>query len=377
MKKSILSCMLALSCISASAQEQQPKTEYVFTPHWYIQVQPLGMQHTLGEVGFSDLNSYNIQAAFGRQLDPVVGVRLAVNGWQSKAGSSINGTDYKWSWKYIAPSVDATFNLSNLFCGYNPNRIFNFGLFGGLGLNISYGNDEAKENDALIKALYPAGVPDKYRISPMVYLWDGTKTRLFAQAGITADFRINDMISVGLEVSANTVSDKYNSKKAGNWDWYINALAGVKINLGSTHTTRTVPVPEPEVRYVEKIVEKIVEVPAKAVETPKVEPLRRDIFFKINSSTISAAESEKVRDIAEYLNKYPNAKVVLTGYADAGTGTSQINKRLSAQRADAVGKMLKEKFQIAENRITYDSEGSAIQPFTENDKNRVTICIAE
>lgn len=377
MKKSILSCLLALSCISASAQDQQPKTEYVFNPHWFVQIQPLGIQHTLGEIGFGHLNSYNLQVAAGRQFTPVVGARLAVNGWQSKGGSTIENKEYKWGWNYVAPSLDATFNLSNLLCGYNPTRPLEIGAFVGVGLNVAFSNNDAWDANDAILANYPNATEGL--LNPLEYLWDGTKTRFFGRAGVTADYRINDAVSVGVEVSANTLSDKYNSKKAGNTDWYFNVLAGVKFNIGSTHTTRTIPVPEPEIRYVEKVVEKVVEKPAPVAtaEVAKVEPLRRDIFFKINSSVISAEESAKVKDIADYLNKYPNAKVVLTGYADAGTGTAQINKRLSAQRADSVGKMLREKYQIAADRISYDSEGSTIQPFTDNDKNRVTICIAE
>lgn len=377
MKKSILSCLLALSCISASAQDQQPKTEYVFNPHWFVQIQPLGIQHTLGEIGFGHLNSYNLQVAAGRQFTPVVGARLAVNGWQSKGGSTIENKEYKWGWNYVAPSLDATFNLSNLLCGYNPTRPLEIGAFVGVGLNVAFSNNDAWDANDAILANYPNATEGL--LNPLEYLWDGTKTRFFGRAGVTADYRINDAVSVGIEVSANTLSDKYNSKKAGNTDWYFNVLAGVKFNIGSTHTTRTIPVPEPEIRYVEKVVEKVVEKPAPVAtaEVAKVEPLRRDIFFKINSSVISAEESAKVKDIADYLNKYPNAKVVLTGYADAGTGTAQINKRLSAQRADSVGKMLREKYQIAADRISYDSEGSTIQPFTDNDKNRVTICIAE
>jgi len=41
MKKTIMSCLLALGFLSASAQDQQPKTEYVFNPHWYVQIQPV------------------------------------------------------------------------------------------------------------------------------------------------------------------------------------------------------------------------------------------------------------------------------------------------------------------------------------------------
>ncbi len=380
MKKTILSCLLALGFLTASAQDQQPKTEYVFNPHWYVQIQPLGIQHTLGEVDFGDLNSYNVQAAIGRQFTPAIGARLAVNAWQSKAGSTINDKQYKWDWKYVAPSVDLTFNLSNLFFGFNPNRVFNLGIFGGIGANIGFSNDNVKDAQAAIKANYPSQ-PNYYfwdTADNLAYIWDGTKVRLFGQAGITGDFKVSDAVSIGLELSANTLSDKYNSKKAGNWDWYFNALAGVKINLGTTYTTREIPVPEPEIRYVEKIVEKIVEKPAPApAAVVTVEPLRRDVFFLINKTNIRPEEAQKVKDIADYLNEHPTAKVMVTGYADAGTGNNKINDRLAAGRADAVVKSLKKDYGIAESRISYDSKGSRVQPFAENDMNRVSICIAE
>ena len=379
MKKTILSCLLALGFLTASAQDQQPKTEYVFNPHWYVQIQPLGIQHTLGEIDFVDLNSYNVQAALGRQFNPVVGARLAVNAWQSKAGSKIGVYTYKWDWKYVAPSVDVTFNLSNLFCGYNPNRLFNFGVFAGLGANIGFSNDKAADAKAAIRANYPSQ-PNYYfwdDADNLAYLWDGTKVRLFGQAGVTADFRISDAISVGLELSANTLNDKYNSKKAGNWDWYFNALAGVKINLGKTYTTKFTPDPEPEIRYVEKVVEKVVEVPAKVEVKPTVEKMRRDIFFTINSFKVRETEAEKIKDIADYLKQNPNAKVEVTGYADAGTGNNHINDRLAKQRADVVVKALINEYNISANRISFDSKGSRVQPFAENDLNRVTICIAE
>ena len=366
MKKTIMSCLLALGFLSATAQEQQPKTEYVFNPHWYLQIQPLGLQHTLGEVDFGDLNSYNVQAAIGRQFDPVFGARLAVNAWQSKGGSKLDNNTYKWKWNYVAPTVDLTINLSNAFSGFNPKRVFNLGIFLGVGANIAFKNDEA--------ATAKAAMNQTYGTSSMEYLWDGTKVRFVGQGGITADFKVSKKVSIGLEVSANTLSDKYNSKKAGNWDWYFNALAGVKIALGETFTTRVIPVPEPEIRYVEKIVEKVVEVPAPA---PAIEPIRRDVFFKINSFKIAEEEAVKVKEIAEYLNKYPNSKVVVTGYADAGTGNDKINDRLAAQRADAVVKSLKEDYSIAADRISYDSKGARVQPFAENDMNRVSICIAE
>ena len=401
MKKAILSCLMLLAGLTASAQEQKGTTEYVFEPHWYVNIQPLGIQYTLGEVDFGDLLSYNIQAAAGYEFNKVIGARLAINAWQSKAGlkfypntgdnslDALKG-DYKWKWNYIAPTVDITFNLSNLISGVNPKRVFSVGAFAGIGANIAWGNSEAADVNRTLKPalgyaynVYApnadptlAGTPTIVRVEgqdPLAYLWDGTKTRLVLQAGLTGDIKINDQFAVTLEVSANTLNDKYNSKKAKNWDWYFNALAGLKINFGPTYSTKFIPAPEPEIRYVEKIVEKIVEVPAAPVA---VEPIRRDIFFLINKAIIRDTEASKVNDIVAYLNENKDAKVQVTGYADAGTGNDKINDRLAAQRADAVVKALKDAG-IAADRITFDSKGARVQPFADNDSNRVSIVIAE
>ena len=109
----------------------------------------------------------------------------------------------------------------------------------------------------------------------------------------------------------------------------------------------------------------------------KIEPLRRDIFFTINSTVIRDSEVAKVRDIVDYMNKYPKSKVAVTGYADAGTGNDIINDRIAKQRAEKVVKTLIEEYNIPADRITSDSKGARVQPFAENDLNRVSICIAE
>ena len=383
MKKTIMSLLLFLGVLSASAQaEQKGTTEYVFQPHWYITLQG-GGQYTLGEGKFSDLLSPTAQIGVGYNFSKIIGLRLAVNAWQSKGVIKLDDNDItpgleyegKWKWNYVAPSLEFTFNLSNIVCKYNPKRLLNvYALIGG-GANIAFKNDEAQDVEKQIAAYQNANwVYDNSQ--NMRYLWDGTKVRPFGKAGLLFDFRVSDKVSINIEGNANTLSDKYNSKKAGNWDWYFNALAGVKINLGKTYTTKFTPAPEPEVRYVEKVVEKIVEVPAK-VEVKPIEKIRRDIFFTINSFKVRDTEQEKIKDIADYLQAHPNAKVEVTGYADAGTGNNRINDRLAKQRADVVVKALTNQYNIAADRISYDSKGSRVQPFAENDLNRVTICIAE
>ena len=53
-----------------------------------------------------------------------------------------------------------------------------------------------------------------------------------------------------------------------------------------------------------------------------------------------------MKELADYLNANKDAKVEITGYADAGTGTKAINERLSEQRAAAVKKALTTEYGI-------------------------------
>ena len=387
-KNALMSGLFLMGALTASAQDQQPKTEYVSNPYWYLQIQA-GGQYTLGEIKFGDLLSPNVQLAIGRQFNPAVGLRLAVNAWQSRAGidysqyatatNTIMPGTAKWKWNYVAPSLEFTFNLSNLVCKtFNPKRLLNVYAFVGGGANIAWKNDEAQTVESQIAAYQNQNPNLMYDGKQnMRYLWDGSKVNAFGKGGLIFDFRVSDKVSINLEGNANILTDKYNSKKAGNADWYFNALAGVKINLGKTYTEKFIPAPEPEIRYVEKVVEKIVEVPAKVEEKPVVEKIRRDIFFKINSWKINDTEVDKIKDIVAYMEKYPNSKVSVTGYADAGTGNNRINDRLAKQRADIVVKSLINDYHISADRITFDSKGSRVQPFAENDLNRVSICIAE
>ena len=88
-------------------------------------------------------------------------------------------------------------------------------------------------------------------------------------------------------------------------------------------------------------------------------------------------EMKKVKDIADYLNKYPKATVKITGYADKGTGNAKINASLGERRAQAVVDALVNDFGISASRIKADSKGDTEQPFKEDVLNRVSICIAE
>ena len=373
-KNILMSGVMAMSCLTASAQDA-PKTEYVFNPHWYVQGQ-IGAQYTLGEVKFGDLISPNIQLGVGRQFTPIWGARFSINAWQSKGGineySLTDGAKVgkeKYDWKYISPMIDGTLNLSNALCGYNPTRTVSVGLLAGIGLNVGFSNDDAV-------ALAATAATHNHGSENLTYAWDGTKVRFVGRVGANVDFRIDDAWSIGIEANANVLSDNYNSKKAGNCDWYFNALVGVRYNIGKTYSTRTITPPAPVEKIVERIVEKIVEVPAKTEERVKGGKLRREVFFTIGKNQISQDGFKKIQEVVDFMKKYPEATVTVTGYADRGTGSAKFNDRIAARRADVVETELVNRG-IARDRIVKSSKGSRVQPFNDNDMNRVTICIAE
>lgn len=376
-KNILLSGVMAMGCLVANAQDA-PKTEYVFNPHWYVQGQ-IGAQYTLGEVKFGDLISPNIQLGVGRQFTPIWGARFSINAWQSKGG--IN--EYSWAdgakvgkekydWKYISPMIDGTLNLSNALCGYNPTRTVSVGLLAGIGLNVGFSNDDAV-------ALAATAATHNHGSENLTYAWDGTKVRFVGRVGANVDFCIDDAWSIGIEANANVLSDNYNSKKAGNCDWYFNALVGVRYNIGKTYSTRTITPPAPVEKIVERIVEKIVEVPAKTTDSQfmkKASSIRREVFFTIGKNVINAEGFKKIDEVAAYMKECPEATVTVTGYADRGTGSAKINNRIAARRADIVVSELIKRG-VARDRIIKSSKGSRVQPFSDNDMNRVTICIAE
>ncbi len=368
---------IGTTMLAQSTYTDKANNEYQFKKHAFLNLQG-GAQYTLGEAKFDKLLSPNVQLGLGYQFSPVFALRLQANGWQSKGGW--NGyelartgnpytADYKFN--YVAPGLDLMFNLSNLFCGWNPNRVFNVTAFLGGGANIAWKNDEVNAIAKTLKNL------DNYQLQN---LWDGTKVQPYGRGGVELAFRLSDAVSFLVEGNANILSDKYNSKKADNPDWYFNALAGFRINLGKTYKKVEAPAPEPAPvqEYVEptpaptpapEVKEEVVE--------KKVEPFRRDVFFLINSAKIRATEASKIKEMVDFLNANPGKKVSVTGYADAGTGNNRINDRLARLRAQIVVKTLKEKYNIPADRIISDSKGSRVQPFAVNNKNRVTICIAE
>lgn len=373
-KTLLAASLLAAGTMTAAAQAtytDQEGNDYQFKKHMFLDLQA-GGQYTLGEGKFGDMLSPNFQIGLGYQFSPAFAMRLQANGLQSRGGWSgyrdkVGDQPFtaKYKFNYVAPGLDFMLNLSNLFCGWNPNRVLNVTAFLGAGVNVAYGNDEVQDIAANLQNL------NKYNLE---YLWDGTKARPFGRGGVDVSIRVSNGVSIMLEGNANVLTDKYNSKKAGNSDWYFNALAGVCINLGKSKKSHPYqepvqPAPVVENKYVEPA-------PAPQPEVKKEkEEIRRDIHFKINSSVVNQAGKDKIKELADFMKNHEDAKLTIVGYADKNTGTAAYNKRISERRALSVFNILTKEYGIQAHRISYTFKGDVEQPFTSNDDNRVAICV--
>lgn len=104
---------------------------------------------------------------------------------------------------------------------------------------------------------------------------------------------------------------------------------------------------------------------------------KTEVFFTIGSSAVRDTEEGKLRDFAQWMKNHPTAKAEVMGYADAGTGNPEINRNISEKRAARVVKILVEKYGIDASRLTSGFKGDTVQPFEDNDSNRVVIGVAK
>lgn len=365
----VLSIIAFGSNNSAFSQETtNTKEKDIFSPYWFMQGQ-VGGAYTVGEATFSKLISPTAALSFGRQFTPIWGARLQVNGWEAK-GAWISPYE-KYKFNYIGVNADVLINLMNLFSSYKAKRVFDLYLLGGVGFNHGFNN----------------GANDLPNASDFTYNWEKFN-RITGRFGLQGDFRLSSRWSLNLEVNANILSDRFNSKDGGNNDWYCNALAGVTYKFGRKTVAPIVVAPtvieennqKTNEQRVEQKVPEIINEPQANTEKQNTQPQKEEqaatysseIFYSINQMMVPTGEKQKIDQLLEWAKNHPDARIIVTGYADAGTGTAQINLRTSRNRAQNLTQLLI-RSGIDKDRIITEAKGDTVQPFKENDMNRVVI----
>jgi outer membrane protein OmpA-like peptidoglycan-associated protein len=106
------------------------------------------------------------------------------------------------------------------------------------------------------------------------------------------------------------------------------------------------------------------------------EPLYKTVLFKLNSSIVDKNQLISIYEAYEYAIDN-NLPIKISAYADRETGNSEYNLKLSEKRAKSVAKVLNEKYRFPIDKIQMEWFGDEIQPYFENDWNRLVIIIVE
>ena len=358
--KNLLTAAVAL--LMAGAAQAQTNT---WTSYSFIEAQG-GVQLTSTNAPMDKLITPTAALSFGHYFTPVVGARLHVHAWQSKSG--LASTEQYYKWKYVTPDLDLLVNLTNLF-GKGSDHALNVILLGGVGLNYAWDNDELKDLNL------PANT--------MPLAWDKNRLGHNLRAGLRLETNQAKPFGVSLEVNANSLDDRFNSKTNDADDWMFTAMLGLNFRFGHKkaaprYVTKTIEVID-TFEVDEPITIKVKEKQPKTKTETKHMKMNEAIFFKIRESDANAASGidEAIKKVAELMKCSDDAMFTVTGYADKGTGSAKMNKKYAKQRADDVAKKLVEQYGLDAKRLKTDSKGDTVQPFEENDKNRCVIVTGE
>ena len=376
----------------ASAQQSKTDETLEFRPHWSLNVQG-GVAHTRGESEFSTLLSPAAQLSATYRFHHAMGVRFGFGGWQGKGAALLPEGYQGYAYQFAQLNADYILDLAGVFGGFNHKRVVSPYILAGVGAGYGFNNEQA--------------APYKDQLE---YYWDSKIFAPVGRAGLGIDFRLGECVSLGIEGNTNILSDKFNSKKAENVDWQFNVLAGLSFRFGKN--TR------PSVAYAEKVAaeaaaaaaaeaaakaeaerlaaekaaaekaaaekaarekaeaERLAAEKAAAERAAKAAENSDNVFFTIGSTYIRKAEDAKLVKLAEWMKANPDFNVALVGHADRETGTPAGNMKLSENRAKVVKERLI-KLGVPAERISTAFKGDTVQPFAENNKNRVVTCTLE
>ena len=345
---------------SIVAQEPAENVQYVSDPsqgvllnrmqdNWFITAEGganIYFSHKSIHRDLSDRFSPAASIYAGKWFSPVFGARAGVT-WMQLKGLA-DGPDFMGTLKYdyrpdgfykqrtqeIGPVFDLMVNLTNWWCGYKPNRVYNASVYVGAGAlwTISH-QDGSWKNAHNILLNLRAGLINTFNVSK--------------QVALSLDIRWTGID--GLQnVSARNWNEKYSD---------LSAFIGVTYKFKNREwNAPVVPVyPEPEncepIRArlaaanerIDELERALRDCLNRPVETTVVNegPLAT-VYYTIGVSRLSRENQRVVKAVAAQMNsgKYANTNFVLTGWADNYTGTEAINARLRAKRAEGVKDLL-------------------------------------
>ena len=343
MKKFLM--VLALASVSVAGMAQETTEKYSvatnsFWSNWFIQANVAGTAFYSSQENNLNLsnsplkgfrNNLGASVAIGKWFTPGLGLRTKVNGvW----GRTVNGDDKKANAsKYWQANEQVLFNLSNMLCGYNPDRVWNFIPYAGAGIgrNMTYNS-------------YAMGL----------------------QAGLLNEFRLSRKFALNLDLSFGLHEPDFDgngianasSRSPKSKDRDLNLEIGLTYNLGKATWNKV-----PDVDAINALHQSQLDAlnaqladanaendrlnnliknhkcpEAKTVTVKEVATAPVSVFFNIGKSKI--ASRKDLQNVKAMTETNKDAKFVVTGYADSKTGSAAYNQKLSQKRAEAVANEL-------------------------------------
>ena len=349
MKKFVIGAALLGMSMTAFAQQADPTMKYSvatnsFWSNWFIQV---GGDYNIwysnqehgrrldngGNYNFlsKQRRSFGGSVAIGKWFTPGIGLRTKLQGFNSKKIGAVGVT----SQHFWSLNEQIMFNLSNLFMGYNPERVWNISPFigGGMARNMSVNRYVMQLS---------AGINSSWRLC--------RNLDLYAEAGWN---RMED------NFDGNEMAQLSNTHYGRGWedkDNHLYAEIGLTFKLGKATWNKT-----PDVDAIKALSQSQIDalnsqlndlnaengkLRKELAEKPKTTVLTKSlkefvatpisVFFNIGKIDVALLKDlVNVRALAKYAIEN-NSHILVTGYADSSTGTPAINQRLSEQRANTI-----------------------------------------
>jgi OmpA-OmpF porin, OOP family len=214
---------------------------------------------------------------------------------------------------------------------------------------------------------------------PSIYLVGGLKRFDAAQSTTAVNLGIGYKHFFNQNVALYAEGNRYQGIDESYGD------AGIKIGmtyLFGTVAEKVAPAPAPAPVVVQPVVEKVVDSDGDGVNdnedkcpntaanhkvdadgcTIYVEKMAAvgdvdiEVRFPFDSAVVPADQRFDVQSLGAFMQRFPKSTVAIEGHA-SNIGNPDYNMKLSQRRADAVAKMLKQDFNIAESRITATGYG--------------------
>lgn len=297
----------------------------------------------------------------GKWITPSVGLRVQYTGLKAKGYSRTQGcytsgpldeNDNVYPKKFNVFSIhgDVLWNISNGIGGFKETRFWDFIPFLGFGWAKSERGSRSFENFAM-------------------------------SAGLLNKLRLSKHFHITLEARGMMVDGRFDSfaEDGNDWDCMTSLTAGLQYTFGPKRGFKRprYVAPTDYAPYIERISDLEKELAeagllagqlAKNLETERNKPAERivevpdipvslQVFFKINSAVVTDEGMLNLARIAETIKATPDIKYTVVGYADSATGAAKINNPLSLKRAEAVVKILTERFGVSPSQLLIDSKG--------------------